>query len=71
MVLDGLIQDSYRVLHDLENVLPGNVDHVVSGPTGVFLIETKSNGFQTRDLDARSAPELIACELGVRWVYRR
>ena len=68
-VLDCLIEDGYRILHDLEHVLPGNVDHVVSGPTGVFLVETKSNGFARRDLGrTKNAARLLAQELDVRWV---
>lgn len=42
-VADELVKlpDSYHVFHDL--TFPGfNIDHVVLGPTGIFLIETKS-----------------------------
>ena len=40
----SFLGDAYRVIHDV--VLPnmrGNVDHVVLGPNGVFVIETKNN----------------------------
>jgi len=40
----SLLGDSYRVIHDV--VLPnmrGNIDHIVLGPNGVFVIETKNN----------------------------
>lgn len=40
LVLDGF-PDSFRVIHDLTTPF-GNVDHVVIGPTGVFLIDTKN-----------------------------
>jgi hypothetical protein len=44
----------YRVIHDV--VLPsmrGNIDHVVLGPNGVFVIETKNhNGFITCNGDS-------------------
>ncbi len=41
-VLDQLEQDGFRVLHDRRR--PGgrdNIDHIVIGPTGVFVVETK------------------------------
>jgi hypothetical protein len=40
----GLLGDPYRVIHDV--VLPGmtgNIDHIILGPNGVFVIETKNN----------------------------
>lgn len=40
----SLLGDPYRVIHDI--VLPnmrGNIDHLVLGPNGVFVIETKNN----------------------------
>lgn len=40
-MLEGLRKDGYQVLHDV----PGegfNVDHVIVGPAGVFVIETKT-----------------------------
>ena len=42
-VLARLESDGYRVLHDRR--IPGsraNIDHVVVGPTGVYVVETKS-----------------------------
>jgi hypothetical protein len=39
--LDGLKRDGYRVIHDI--VAPTfNIDHVLIGPTGVYMIETKT-----------------------------
>jgi hypothetical protein len=41
-LLDRLHQDSYQVLHDL--AMPGspaNLDHLVVGPSGVFVIDSK------------------------------
>jgi hypothetical protein len=40
-VLDELKAEGFRSIHDLD-IGRGNVDHVVAGPTGVFLIETKN-----------------------------
>ena len=39
--LSALEGSGYRALHDLD-VGRGNVDHVVVGPTGVFVLETKA-----------------------------
>ena len=45
----SLLDDSYYVIHDV--VLPGtigNIDHIVFGPNGIFVIETKNHkGFIT------------------------
>jgi hypothetical protein len=61
-VLGGL-SDDYVVLHDL-TTSHGNIDHVVVGPSGVYLIETKNwKGVVTADgkgellLDGKSAPK--------------
>ena len=35
------LPDEYRVIHDLATPF-GNLDHVVIGPTGVFILETKN-----------------------------
>ncbi|MBV1713471.1 MAG: NERD domain-containing protein [Desulfomicrobium sp.] len=45
------LPDDYYVFHDLE--FPGfNIDHVVLGPNGIFLVETKSqNGNITQEHD--------------------
>ena len=52
-VADALqeLPDDYYVFHDLE--FPGfNIDHVVLGPNGIFLVETKSQkGSITQDND--------------------
>lgn len=41
----GHLDDSYFVIHDV--VLPGmvkeNIDHVVLGPNGIFVLETKNH----------------------------
>jgi hypothetical protein len=55
----SLLGGPYRVIHDV--VLPdmrGNIDHIVLGPNGVFVIETKNNnGF-------------ISCN-GDSWIQRK
>ena len=48
-----LLNDSYCIIHDV--VLPGttgNIDHIVLGPNGIFVIETKNHkGFITCNRD--------------------
>lgn len=44
-VLDGLIPEGFTVLHDIEPDGYGNVDHLVSGPSGVFVIDSKYRSF--------------------------
>lgn len=39
-LLSELDRDGYRTLHDVD-IGRGNADHVVIGPTGVFVVETK------------------------------
>lgn len=38
----ALLPDTYHVFHDLPCPL-GNIDHIAVGPTGIFVIETKSH----------------------------
>jgi hypothetical protein len=69
-VLEGLRREGYFVMHDLEEGVPGNVDHLVSGPTGTFLVETK---FRRYDSDgdlarARRVAYLVATQLRTPWV---
>jgi hypothetical protein len=44
-----LREPGWVVMHDIERQGEGNIDHLVSGPTGVYLIETKAR----RYLDAQ------------------
>lgn len=37
-------------MHDVEQPGEGNIDHIVSGPTGVFLVETKERRCEERHL---------------------
>ncbi|OAI55619.1 hypothetical protein AYO48_03170 [Gaiella sp. SCGC AG-212-M14] len=43
--LNELRRNGYIVMHDVEQAYEGNVDHLVSGPTGVFMIETKARRY--------------------------
>src|SRR6266540_3049981 len=48
-VLDTL-RDPYIVIHDVPQEREGNIDHLVSGPNGVYLIETKSRVYTPQHL---------------------
>lgn len=41
-LLETLHRDGYRVFHDIPGER-GNIDHVIVGPGGIFVIETKTN----------------------------
>ena len=43
--LNALRHEGFVVMHDIDPGYGGNIDHLVSGPTGVFMVETKLNGF--------------------------
>jgi hypothetical protein len=66
--LNELRREGYFVMHEIEQTREGSVDHVVCGPTGVYVIETKARRYLEKDLHAatRQATQL-AQELGV-WV---
>jgi hypothetical protein len=66
--LNGLKTRGFTVMHDVPQVREGNVDHLVCGPTGVFLIETKSGRYQASHLTkAKRQAAKLHRELGV-WV---
>jgi len=66
--LQQLRRDGFVLMHGIEPDGRGDVDHVVSGPTGVFLVETKFRRYETWQLGKvkRQAVQLHD-ELGV-WV---
>lgn len=43
--LEGLRWEQYIVLHDVPFAGEGNIDHLVSGPNGVFLVETNFGSY--------------------------
>ena len=43
--LEELRWEQYIVLHDVPFAGEGNIDHLVSGPNGVFLVETKFGSY--------------------------
>jgi hypothetical protein len=66
--LEKLRQLGFEVVHDLSQPGEGNVDHLVSGPSGVFMIETKRWHYDAWHLrKAKRQAAKLAKELGV-WV---
>jgi hypothetical protein len=48
--LNELRRDGYIVMHDVMFGGEGNLDHIVSGPNGVFLVETKFKRYEMHQL---------------------
>ena len=64
----ALTGEGYAVLHDIPQEFAGNIDHLVSGPSGVYMIETKHRRYQNNDLrKAKRQAAMLRDELGV-WV---
>jgi len=66
--LNELRREGWIVMHDVEQEREGNIDHIASGPNGVFMIETKLRRYEDRDLvKAKRQAAKLHDELGV-WV---
>ncbi len=64
--LEGLRWEQYIVLHDVPFAGEGNIDHLVSGPNGVFLVETKFGSYLPVHLKkAKRQAAKLSDELGV------
>jgi hypothetical protein len=64
--LEGLRWEQYIVLHDIPLAGEGNIDHLVSGPNGVYLVETKLGSYLPVHLKkANRQAEQLSDELGV------
>jgi hypothetical protein len=48
--LEQLRRDGWIVMHDIKRESEANLDHIVSGPNGVYLIETKDRRYEERHL---------------------
>ena len=65
--LESLRWEQYIVLHDVPFAGEGNIDHLVSGPNGVFLVETKFGSYLPVHLKkAKRQAMKLGAELGVR-----
>ncbi len=68
LTLNELTRDGWTVFHDIEQAGEGNVDHLVFGPNGVYMIETKARRYENRQLiKARRQAAKLHDALGV-WV---
>jgi nuclease-like protein len=68
VTLNELIRDGWTVMHDIEQPREGNVDHLVAGPGGVFMVETKARRYEEWQLrKAKRQAAKIHDQLGV-WV---
>lgn len=69
-LLESLRVEGFTVLHDLEHVVGGNVDHVVRDPMRrMFMIETKFRSYQDKDIPkAKRVAATVAATAGARWV---
>lgn len=64
--LNALRSERWVVMHDIEQTGEGNIDHLVSGPHGVFLVETKAHRYLDGHLrKARRQAAKLHDELGV------
>jgi hypothetical protein len=67
-MLEKLRALGFEVVHDIRQAGEGNVDHLISGPSGVFMVETKRWQYEARHLrKAKRQAAKLATELGV-WV---
>jgi hypothetical protein len=70
--LEQFADRGWLVLHGYKKDAGGDIDHVVCGPNGAYIIETKSYGFRRRDLRQTAGNAWWLHEklegLGVRWV---
>jgi hypothetical protein len=63
------LQSRYYVKTDVSLPFGGNIDHVVCGPTGAFVIETKTTRYLRTDLPtARRRAKWLSSRLEGHWV---
>lgn len=66
--LNELRREGFILMHDVEQAGEGNIDHIVSGPTGVYMVETKARRYEEGHLvKAKRQAAKLHDELGV-WV---
>ena len=68
-LLNQLRSECFIVMHDVEQAYEGNIDHIVSGPTGVFMIESKARRYNDdAPRKARRQAKKLSIELDSKWV---
>ena len=72
LALEQFAARGWLVLHGYKKDVGGDIDHVVCGPNGAYVIETKSYGFRRRDIHQTAGNawwlQQKLGDLGVRWV---
>lgn len=65
----AILEDQgWLVLHGYKKDRGGDIDHIVCGPNGAFIIETKSHGYRAGDLrQARTNAWWLHTKLDARW----
>ncbi len=48
-LLRELVYEGWHVMNDVTGLVPGNVDFIVSGPGGVFVVDVKARRYGERD----------------------
>jgi len=67
-LLNQLTSEHWTVMHDIKPSGRANLDHIVSGPNGVYLVETKYRRYEQKQLGrVKHQARLLHDELGV-WV---
>ena len=67
--LNQFKQRGWLVLHGYKKDRGGDIDHILCGPQGAYIIETKSYGYRSRDTHQTAINAWWLREkLGVRWV---
>ncbi len=68
-LLNELRNEGFIVMHDIEQEYEGNIDHLVSGPTGVFMIESKARRYPDEaPKKAKRQAKKLRNELVAEWV---
>jgi hypothetical protein len=67
--LNQFADRGWLVLHGYKKDRGGDIDHVLCGPNGAFIVETKSYGFRQRDVRQTALNAWwLRQKLGVPWV---
>lgn len=67
--LEELRRDGWIVMHDIEVPGAANIDHIASGPNGVFLVETKHRRYEDSDIPrVKGQAASLSRRLGGVWV---
>ena len=67
--LNQFVDRGWLVVHGYKRDRGGDIDHLLCGQTGAYIVETKSYGFRSRDIRQTAINAWwLRQKLGVRWV---